>query len=399
MNHLACDARSTGCSTLLYSAPISTKSNLSFAGYDTNFIYEHLGNALRDQFYLPLKALIGNSSNITAKDVSYDIATLRYSKAFYNAFSTKNWENLPSVPNLDVKDLQRLAGQYQVLDKNVTLASEKKTYTVKLRFIQSNDFVANEMGHRLILYSFYGNLEKIGNQETQDWDPKSLAEISHLPLEVLKALKTHEIAAHFLHCFSLGCVSLDSLKNMNPTANYIPKNFILQNGIASIRKTAMTALPAIPLLPSILYGFAKFLHLDANPEQSFTQYFQNMNSRFASNRNISIVQAQYDNYFSGKGDYDPGFVDQLNKTGAFVEQVKFWAPESHPRGHHALRPDALIPFTNAQPHSSNQTKSLAHYFLKKLTPGTTLFSLGGSRQTLDSSAYQWLTTLALTSNK
>ncbi len=347
----------------------------------------NLGFLLRNKFYLPAMELVNKfkfTDTISESDpLFFEKSTLVYLKTFTEMLKNQKEGVDPTFSNFE-----EIKNQFEIIDVPVTIKSEQRIVQVTLRFVQSHHFGQNQGGLRFILFSFNQNYEFLDNQLVP-WNPRSLEEIATLPIDLIRALK-QSCQLDTLVCFSLGALILEAIKDLKE--DVLPSTIIINRGLPSIKK----AVPAVlsPPWGQIVHYLASCYHLDADPENGFLQYLEN-NPLIAAQKNIVVIRATADHYFSGNNDYNPDFFPRIQKVVNKLFHGSFMVPYLDPKAHHAIRPDWII----AHPDTGSNTKdflpiepyetladALANFFSKDGKDHTCLI-IGGNKDTLDSILY------------
>ena len=167
-------------------------------------------------------------------------------------------------------------------------------------------------------------------------------ELSGSILDILKAYQSHTLIDS-MFCFSLGSLFYDGLKHVAPEeSGFIPKVLGLNRGLASIKKVS-EQLYSFPF-SSILYNSVYYLGLDANPERELIQFFQRiqLHGTPMNHRQVVVIEARHDRYFSEKGKLDEDFSFHLSNAGASVSHGNFFIPMVAEAAHHAIRLDWIV---------------------------------------------------------
>jgi len=276
-------------------------------GY-AQYYFPSLGIFLRNRFYLP--------SFVTPLESFYQHCITHA----HNVTEMLRGNN----PNFDptFQHLPVLSEHYSVKDIPITITTGENAFIANVRVIESKE---GEPGKklRLVLFAFNENQQK---KETHisPWNPKTTDELSAAPLEVLKALQGH-IQVDSMMCFSLGAMTLDGLKHIDPKdADHIPKTLILNRSLTSIWKVASVLFPYFYW---VLHGLTYVYGLDADPEKEVLSFFQRANqhdSPSMEKRHVVVFEATRDRYFSGPGALDATFSSQISATGSRVDHGKFF---------------------------------------------------------------------------
>jgi len=336
----------------------------------------------RDRFYLPL--------NQTTSDPFF-IDSGRYSQQFVAMLKGEN-------PNLDgtFPQLPELIKHFSIRDIPVELKVGDSVIVFQTRVIESKESIEGKK-LRLILFSFADHKVKMGDG-VHPWDPMHIDELSGSILDILKAYQSHtHIDSMF--CFSLGSLFYDGLKHVKPEeSDFIPKVLGLNRGLASIKKVSEQLYP-YPI-SSILYNSVYYLGLDANPERELLQFFQRMQFHGApmNHREVVVIEARHDRYFSGAGKFDENFCSDLKDAGASVSHGNFFVPMVAEAAHHAIRLDWIVNNQDAGTNTERflpfpKNKTLAEGLAKNILMQTekdgvhTCFLVGGNKDNLDSVTY------------
>lgn len=348
----------------------------------TNSVIQNLKRRLRDEYYLPL--------NKPTNDPFF-IDSGRYSKQFVAMLKGEN-------PDLDgtFYQLPELIKHFSVRDIPVEVTIGDSTVVFQTRVIESKEAIDGKK-LRLVLFSFLDHQVK-----TQDglhpWDPMHIDELSGSVLDVLRAYQTHARVDSMI-CFSMGTLFFDGLKHLTPEeSDCIPKTLVLNRGLSSIQKVSENVV----WYPKnvLAYNLACYLGLDANPERELVHFFQRMKLHGApmNHREVVVIEARHDRYFSGVGKLDENFCSELKDAGAAVSHGNFFIPMVAEHAHHALRLDWVVNNQEAGTNTESflpfpKNKTLAEGLAKNILTRTEkdgvhiCFLVGGNGDNLDSVTY------------
>jgi len=287
---------------------------------------EAVGQILRNAFYFPMyKKKIDAELELNqrlAEKISY---VLQHPQALCS------------------KELQVVRGCFSVRDIDVQIEGPI-IRTFRVRLFESR-MPIGEKKLRVILFSFNGNTEH-GRDipvRAQTWNPLKIEEVSKSPLSVLQAFQASGIRIDSLVTTSLGNLVLDGLKcfsSESTASDVIPSTLIINRGFTSVKKVA-NQLYSFPL-NYILHGAAKLCGWDADPEKGLLNFLERDSHRsIHSPRNVVIIEAQKDFYFSEKGALKADIHEKISQLGVSVFRAKFWPYPFHMRSHHALSLDHL----------------------------------------------------------
>lgn len=206
-----------------------------------------------------------------------------------------------------------------------------RTFTVRL--FESKQPL-NEKKLRIILFSFNTNFDatKKGGDERR-WNPLTVKELSDGPLSVLRAIGEAGIRVDSVVTMSLGNMlfarATDLVKARR--TEVIPRVIMINRGMTSVQKIA-NQLYSRPL-NDILYFIAKFGGWDADPEKELLSFLAKDKEK---KREVVVIEAQKDYYFSEKGAFGPDFHQKIISAGAKVFRASFFPCPFQIRSHHAL---------------------------------------------------------------
>lgn len=348
----------------------------------TNPLIQNLKRFFRDRFYLPL--------NQTTSDPFF-IDSGRYSKQFVAMLRGEN-------PDLDgtFPQLPAIITHFTVRDIPVEVAVGDGVIVFQTRVIESKEAIEGKK-LRLILFSFADHQVKT-RDGVHSWDPVHIDELSGSILDILKAYQSHARIDSML-CFSLGSLFYDGLKHVTPKeSDFIPKILGLNRGLTSIKKVSEKLYP-FPI-SSILYNSVYYLGLDANPERELIHFFQRMQlyGTPMNHRQVVVIEARHDRYFSEKGKLDEDFPSHLSQAGASVSHGNFFIPMVVEAAHHAIRLDWIVNNQEAGTNTDGflpfpKNKTLARGLASNILTRTendgvhTCFIVGGNKDDLNSVTY------------
>lgn len=246
---------------------------------------------------------------------------------------------------------------------------------------------------RLVLFSYYGN-HVVSDGQIAPWDPKTMDEISAVPLEVVRALGQHGEVDSML-CFSMGAFALDGLRHISPEkADLIPKTLILNRGLTSIWKVTSHLHPYLRWL---YYPLAYLSSFDANPEGQTVSFFERLanHANGVGDRRVVAFEMVKDSYFSGEASLDSDFASRLADLGVRVDYGRFSMPLMAEEVHHSCRIDWVLntedgggdtsSFLNIRPNES-VARALAREVITEGDSHTCLV-VGGRLDTLGTLTY------------
>jgi len=346
-------------------------------------IIQSLKRFFRDRFYLPLRQ--------EANDPFF-IDSGRYAEQFVAMLKGEN-------PDLDATfpQLTDIIQHFIIRDVAVEVPIGEKTVVFQTRVIESRGDNKKEK-LRLILFSFANHQVKT-DKKLSPWDPLHIDELSASIWDILKAYQTY-IQIDSMICFSLGTICYDGLKHVLPEDFHcIPKILGFNRGLSSIKKVSQKLYP-FPL-NACLHNAVYYLGLDANPEKELLRFFQNLQSNrdpSIDQRQVIVIEARDDYYFSGKGKLDQDFPEKLQNAGANVFHGTFFVPMIAQRSHHAIRLDWIInnekagtETTHFLPFPTNQTlaQGIAENIFRQTEDNKahTCLLVGGNRDNLNTITY------------
>lgn len=256
-------------------------------------------------------------------------------------FHTRVFESSHLEKKTEIHTCFIVSGSRETLDIAVAL----RAYPLLASFYKKQQENPDQVGLRLVVFSYYGNKEKNNNEKVwSDWDPCSAEELSAAPMSLLKAFKENEIQVNSMLCFSLGNVALEGLKFIEKREfDMIPKTLIIERGLPSVWKVG-NRLYSFPI-NYLLYGLSYLTGWNADPESAIVQFFQKMQSTSPTSldkRNVILIEATKDFYFSEGGAFDPNFTNYLEQTGVHAYRGKFYIPSIADRAHHAMPANWII---------------------------------------------------------
>ena len=231
--------------------------------------------------------------------------------AFYlRLYSSKNQDDV-----LNERMASETLGGSKLSRRDIKIISKEvgitRIYTV--RIIECTSQIGKKL--RIILFSFYGNQERIG-KISQKWNPRDPRELQNGPLSVLRACKKLKLRVDSIITTSLGNI----LWQGGVPEDLVPETVIVNRGFTSTRKVIkkLSCLERI-ILPALAWLTGWQIDAEAGLKSLETR--------------LVIIEAKMDSYFSGAG----GFGKMAN---AHV-RATFFPTYFHVRAHHALSLDHL----------------------------------------------------------
>ncbi len=281
---------------------------------------EKMGLVLRNAFYLPWYKT-NPSSELT---MNADLAK-KVSDVLMGSAATTS------------EEMGLVKTHFSIRDVAVHLQGET-TRIFNVRLFESKKTVC-EKNLRLILFSYNGNEERLGVTESRRWEPLTIKELSESPLLVLKAFQKSGVNVDSLMTTSLGNVMLESFKNIPQNADEqktVPSTLVINRGLTSVEKVAKQ-LYSRPVSDA-LYGAARLSGWDADPEQGLLDFLR----KTGKDREVVIIEAQEDSYFSKAGGFSSDYHTKIESLGAKVFRAAFYPFPFHTRAHHALSLEHLV---------------------------------------------------------
>ncbi len=333
---------------------------------------QKLGEFLRNQFYLPLYQRELDDHYVLDQNLASHVCSI-----------IKRPEKNCS------KELEEIHNHFTLEDKEFKI-SGPIARTFKVRVFEPKNPSQDKM-LRVILFSFYGNRE-ISEEVDRRWEPLTISDLSHGPLNVLKALKTYGIHVDSLMTTSLGNVTYEGLKSLDMSQDFIPLTWISNRGLTSIDKVVSQQF-SFPK-STLLHKAAQCTDLNANPEKEMLDYLNRRKESEKDPTDVFIIEAREDSYFSKKGAFSPDFHKKIAATGSSVFRASFYPFPFHTRSHHALSLDHLKfnflteRLSNTLPFSTIEEESVANFlarevFLKTMDKCHTCFYVCGNDATID----------------
>ncbi|MCB1107828.1 MAG: hypothetical protein KDK76_07015 [Chlamydiia bacterium] len=368
----------TDCSEGVFAEAV--KSGGYAAGY-----FSLIGEFLRGK-YLP---------QLTGVSGSFFTDLTLYLETFIKAFKGESTHYDPTFP-----DFEKVVNHFTLKDIPIEIRLNEMVFHFTVRVIESKEEIGGKK-LRLILFSFYDHL--VTTSDTlKKWDPKSIDELSGAVIEILKAIQKDGDLIDHLMMFSFGCITLNALKHLEVTDPYIPKSIVIDRGFVSSEKIATLMFPY--LYPMV--NFVTWLTgLDANPEKELLNFFKRMeveSPKSLEGRQVVIIEAKHDRYFSNESGFDPLFHKHLSETGVSVYRGHYFVGPGIDRiSHHAIRKDWMINaehgtssenFFPAPPNESLSDTLASNLFQKEGL--NTCFIVGGNRDSLNSMTYLQMPLLA-----
>lgn len=255
---------------------------------------------------------------------------------------------------------------FSVRDMRVHVQDQICYRTFTIRLFESKAPIQGKT-FRILLFCFYGNEEAPQkNVSAQKWAPLTIRDLEEGPLSVLKALQNSSVRVDSLVTTSLGNVILDAFRaSASPRApdELIPFSLVINRGLTSTKKVA-DRLYSFPF-NYFLSGAAQILGWSANPEQGLLDLL-GRGSDNPKRRQVVIIEARSDYYFSGKGGFDPNIHEKI-KDRADVFRVNLYAPLVHVRAQHSLSLDHFA--------CNSETQVLCNTALFSFSEGETVPSL------------------------
>ncbi len=333
---------------------------------------EVVGIALRNALYLPLYSEKTRAENKHELDLARE-------------FAAKVKET--TAPLHSTRKIDAIREHFTVRDVRVNVCQGQTTRTFTVRLFESKaEMVGKKI--QLILFSFYDNKEN-----GRRWEPLTMKDLSKAPLDVLRALKNEGVQVDALITQSLGNVAYDGLQYLpKEDADVIPKTLISNRGLVSIWKVARQ-LFSFPF-SWLLYGAAKISGWNADPEKGLLEFLsKNPQCSDGTLREVVVVEAIKDHFYSGPGSFDPNFHHDIKDLGLPVFRGKFYPGTVHQRAHHA------IPWSKLKNNSATElvagenllklereesvTAALAKKIFSEKGDHYTCFYVGGNGSTLD----------------
>jgi hypothetical protein len=188
----------------------------------------------------------------------------------------------------------------------------------------------------MTLFSFNDNQQKKKTSSFRErWEPLSIDELSRAPAYVMRALYNTDNPLDSLFFSSLGSLALSGIEQIADESGgtpVIPRVMVLDRVMTTTAKVA-NKLYSFPV-NYILYGIARLLQWDTNPEKALLSIAEKHNQTL---KQVVIIQAKADYYFSGVAAFANNIHTNINKFGIQVFQGQFWPVNClHPRAHHAV---------------------------------------------------------------
>lgn len=336
---------------------------------------QQIGLILRNALYLPYYSQANRAED---KD-ELDLAT---------EFASKVKD--AAAPLHSNKKIDAIRDNFSIRDVSVTIEQgpQLRKFTVRL-FESKTEILGKTI--LFILFSFYGH-EEATLGTIKRWDPLTIRELSRAPLDILRALKSQDIEVDVLITQSLGNVTYDAINELSKEdQKIIPRKLVINRGLASVLKVALK-LYVFPL-SLILYRLARLSGWNADPEQDLVDFLEkNPQSINGTKREVVIIEAKNDHFFSGPGGLGHDLHEKLAKSGISTFRGGFCPSVYHSRARHAasiskltrnsVTTIAVDDLLNLQKEEKLST-ALARYILSTEGDRCTCFYVGGNRVTLD----------------
>jgi hypothetical protein len=190
---------------------------------------------------------------------------------------------------------------------------------------------------RFIQISPFDITEQQGDN-VEPWKPTLFKDIGKTLFSLLDALKDKGYPIDSMICHSMGSALLEGIEDRDPAS--IPKTLILDRALPSVWKVGRQLLN--PITFYILIFLAYCSGWTGNPEGSITAFFNKMRNQSQpvhslTDRQVIMIEAGNDFYFSGKGAFSPSFAQTLRDIGVKAFQHPFSTNplRLHTRAHHA----------------------------------------------------------------
>ena len=119
----------------------------------------------------------------------------------------------------------------------------------------------------------------------------------------------------------------------------IPEKVVVNRGFTSLTKIGNQLVP-FPFNLA-LHSFAQFNEWNADSEGEMKNFFMNLSKDEKKMRQLFLIEAKFDHYFSGKGGFDETLHQDLREKDVQVFRGQFYPVPYHTRSHHALPLDHL----------------------------------------------------------
>lgn len=188
---------------------------------------------------------------------------------------------------------------------------------------------------RFIQVSLHDNeFEKDGG--FQKWKPAKFEDMGKVFFAMKKELEKKFIIDSLI-CHSMGGAILEHLKSLQ--AQEVPHTIILDRSIPSVWKVGRQLMD--PVRFYIVYFLAYCTGWTGYPEYSLVNFFEKFNYIGGvplDQREVIILEADHDFYFSGNNAFDRNLMQRLKKCGARVFRQSFFPNpfKIQYRAHHAL---------------------------------------------------------------
>jgi len=194
----------------------------------------------------------------------------------------------------------------------------------------------------LLVFSLRGNRQFDGNGE-KEWDPKTMGEMGDGLLAVLEALKSNKVLLDSAIPNSFGNAVLFKALEGTQDCSFLPRLLILNRAFPSTEKAVANQYSS--LIGNTLVKAAQFSGLYANPEKGLVDFLQREKSQNLSRsgrREVVIIEAKEDHYFSKKGALASDLHLTLQTVGCTVSRIRLFVGGLHVMAQHSIRLGALI---------------------------------------------------------
>ena len=356
--------------------PCFLKKAIEIGGY-ANCFFSALGQKIRNNMFPLFNKHHSEYSKLSHSYASEFVEVLKGQTSYLD----------PTFPYLE--DIVRT---FEIKDMSIEIKVKDIVYNFNIRLIESKKPTEDD-AFRIILFSFYENTMNIGREDLVDsieWNPTSIDEIGGVVLDILNVLQQKGIRVDSLMTFSIGGVVLDSLKYISvENQNVVPNTIIINRSIASVRKATNQYWYS-----RLLFVLIKYFRMNADPECELLQFFNRTKDYCLKKRQIVLLEAKHDHYFSDGRGFDFDYHEKLSKAGVDVHRINCFIPMFHTAAHHAIRMDFMLTnnqgsdstyFFNVKKGENIPMSLMKHVFSE---PHHTLFIVGGNLQTLDMMTYQ-----------
>ena len=337
---------------------------------------QQIGLILRNALYLPYYSQANRAEDKDELDLA-------------NEFASKIKD--AAIPLHSNKKIDAIRDNFSIRDVAVTIEQGQQLRQFTVRLFQSKTEILGKI-ILFILFSFYDNEETVLGT-VRRWEPLTIRELSKAPLDILRALKAQGVEVDVLITQSLGNVTYDAIKELSKEdQKIIPRKLVINRGLASVLKVALK-LYAFPL-SLILYRLARISGWNADPEQDLVDFLEkNPQSFNGTKREVVIIEAKKDHFFSGPGGLGHDLHEKLTKSGVSTFRGEFCPAVYHSRANHAASLSKLTKNSVTKIFADDNllnlqaeekvTAALARYLLSKEGGHCTCLYVGGNRVTLD----------------